>query len=420
MRAPIPRRGRRPRLILPHTTRSAVSTFDALSRLARSGALELEKGFEAIKAELGDALARGPRAAHLQTYRGYGTRERLHLFARALRGRPLDPSVEGQSTLRNLLDSFWRFETDEIPGAAVRARFGTVEHHTTTDEEGYVEFVMEVSRHQTEGDRWQSVEMSLDPGGGDPRTTALARVLVPGAEAEYGVISDIDDTVLVTGATRLRSLLKLTLLHNARTRLPFEGVGGLYRALEQGSDGQRLNPFFYVSSSPWNLYGLLDEFFARHRLPEGPILLRDLGLAADHWVSGDHDHKRRRIEDVLATFPALAFVLIGDSGQADPEIYAAVATANPGRVRAVLIRDVSEGPRSAAVRDLATATTAAGTPMLVVRDSGAAAELAVDLGLIPPAAVDRVAAARQIDQGSPTAAELLEDEGAGDDPPERD
>lgn len=388
-----------------------MSFLERLSRLGRSGAVRAEARFESLKAELARRLGLESSDVHIQPYRGYGTRERFHLSARVLRGRPLDPAVDDQGLWDNILDAYRRFESDEVPGALLEVRYGPVRGTHSTDDEGYLHLDLAVPAEAVGPEPWQEVELSLalpdDPGG---RIRARLPVLVPAAEAEVGVISDVDDTVLITGATSLLSTARLTFLHNARTRLPFKGVGGLYRALEAGSDGTRKNPFFYVSSSPWNLYDLLVDFFRHHRLPRGVFLLRDLGLTEEHWVTGGHDHKREKIEAILGTYPHLPFVLLGDSGQEDPEIYARVAADFPGRIRAIYIRDVTGPPRDAEVRAVAERTRAEGTPMLLVRDSLEAARDAVERGLMAEEALETVRVARDRDQARPTPEEALWDD----------
>lgn len=383
--------------------------LSTLSSLARDGAVHLEEGLDALKSEVSRRVGTQSDHLHLQPYRGFGTRERFVMTGRALRGKPLEPAEEDQGLWTNVLEAIRRFESDEIPHAPIHAEFGTVERSLTTDEEGYFDLDWRVPESQVGAEPWQKVSLTLhDPHDPDSTATATGRVLIPGEDAEFGIISDIDDTVLMTGATSLSSMARLTLLHNARTRLPFEGVAGLYRALEAGSDGARRNPLFYVSSSPWNLYDLLDDFFRHRDLPEGVILLRDLGLTEDHWLKSGHEHKRQKIERILALYPHLPFVLIGDSGQEDPEIYRSVVTAHPGRIPAIFIRDASPGTaRARDVAALAEETTRTGTLMALGEDSRSAAVLAVEAGLIPAAALETVGLALELDAQRPTAAEAL-------------
>jgi len=152
-------------------------------------------------------------------------------------------------------------------------------------------------------------------------------VLVPSPRARFGLISDIDDTIVSSNVTRKVRMVLTVALTNARTRKPFPGVAAFYRALHAG-----VNPVFYVSKSPWNLYPPLLEYLQVQELPVGPVLLRDFG-----WRR-EREHKRKAIEDILGAYPALPFVLIGDSGEQDAQIYGDVARRFPGRIRAIYIR----------------------------------------------------------------------------------
>jgi phosphatidate phosphatase APP1 len=173
-----------------------------------------------------------------------------------------------------------------------------------------------------------------------PNLQTQAEVLVPGKRAEFGVISDIDDTVLQTHVTRRLKMLWVTFVGNAYTRLPFEGTTELYQALAIGASGRAQNPFFYISKSPWNLYDFLIAFMDRHELPRGALFLRDLGVRQEAPL----DFKTSTIEQVLNTYPNLSFVLIGDSGERDPDIYLDIAARHPGRIRAIYIREVNQNP----------------------------------------------------------------------------
>jgi phosphatidate phosphatase APP1 len=197
---------------------------------------------------------------------------------------------------------------------------------------------------------------------------------VPAADAPFGVVSDLDDTVLITGATRLRELLVRSLLHDVHERELVPGAPELYRALTEGGA-----PLIYVSSSPWNLHAPLQRLLALHGMPRGPLILRDWGLGGERGHAG---HKRREIEAVLDDLPGTAFVLLGDTGQQDPGIYAQLAERRPERVAGVLLRHVGDERRAAEVRALGER---AQVPFHLVPDLGAAARLAEAHGWIDAA-----------------------------------
>jgi len=337
----------------------------------------------------------GSRVVRVEAYRGFGRPERVWVKGRVLRGMPIAPAREGDSLWLNLAATLQRFESDEVPGAKVRVRYPGGEQVLTADREGYVEGWLEPDPPLVSSDPWQQVEMELvEPllPGAEPFRTR-ARVLVPPpATARLGVISDLDDTVVRTDvASRLR-MAKNVFFGNAHTRMPFPGVAAFYRALEIGRDGRARNPFFYVSSSPWNLFEVLAEFLELRKIPAGPLLLRDWGASSvDPGEGGHAGHKTRHIKTILALYPDLPFILVGDSGQEDPEIYHRAVHDHPERIRAVYIRNVSRGPeRVEAIRKLAAEVEKAGSTLILADDTLAAARHAAEKGWIDPAALPEI------------------------------
>jgi phosphatidate phosphatase APP1 len=324
------------------------------------------------------------RHVELHAFRGYGTPTRLRLRGRVLRSTGLVRSRLGDSTLGNLRNAFRRFESDEVPGALVAARAalgGQV--RARSDEEGYFEVVIDLPRPLADPRVWEPVELELlePPGPAEP-ARATGQVLVP-RDPQYAVISDLDDTVLRSNATSLWQMARLTLLHNAHTRLPFEGVAGFYQALQRGRDGEACNPVFYVSNSPWNLYDLLEDFLDLQGIPRGPLLLRDWSLRT---LKAGEGHKLAAIEALLGCYPGVPVVLVGDSGERDPEIYRRVALRHPGRVLAVYVRDVAPA-RHRAITAIAAELAGHGVDLVVSPDTEAARRHALDHGLIVAAAL---------------------------------
>jgi phosphatidate phosphatase APP1 len=283
-------------------------------------------------------------------YRGYGDAGRLWLRGRVLESKGLEKPQASAGTWDNLIRMLHRFESDEVAYARLRATFGERQAEVSADEEGYFEVSFDalgcLEPEPAAGRRWREVGLELlaprRPGQPGP-VRAKAQVLTPPASARLGVISDIDDTIIKTGAYDLVRNWRTILLHSAESRIPFRGVAAFYRALERGAAAEPVNPIFYVSSSPWNLYDLLERFIELHGIPAGPMFLRDFGLDRTKLIAGSHrDHKVRAIERLFAFYPELSFVLVGDSGQHDAAIYAEMVRRHPGRVLAVYIRDVTE------------------------------------------------------------------------------
>ncbi len=360
----------------------------------------------------------GDRPLRIDAYRGFGRPERAWVKARVLRGNPVAPARAADSVWINLSAMLQRFESDEVPGAQVRVRYPGGEQVVKTDREGYFECWFEPNPPFPTGESWHLVEMELiDPPSPHPVRTQ-ARVLVPPRTAKFGVISDLDDTVIRTDvASRLR-MAKHVFLGNAHTRTPFPGVAAFYRALEHGLSEHAHNPVFYVSSSPWNLFDVLSEFLELKGIPAGPLFLRDWGInTADPGEGGHLGHKLRHIRIILELFPDLPFILVGDSGQEDPEIYHKAVVEYPERILAVYIRNVSRAPeRGDAIRALAAEVEKAGSTLILADDTAAAARHAAESGWIAAEALAEVGAVANAEQPPPTEAlqQTNEELSAGD------
>jgi len=344
----------------------------------------LEEWFDRLRFGLKRRTGRiGP--VEILPYRGHGTRDTLFLKGRVLEMVGTAPPSADDSRRRNLRNMARRFWSSEIPHARVRASHGGHELEEVADEEGFFDLRFELEEPLEGGTGWHPVEIELlwPQAGEGSGARARGSVLVP-AGARFGVISDLDDTVIRSSATDLLKMARIVLLRNAHTRLPFEGVGDFYRALQLGPSEEDFNPIFYVSSSPWNLYDVLEDFLDVHGVPAGPLFLKDWSPT----TLRDHDrHKLGVIRTLLTTYPDLPFVLIGDSGERDPEIYRQIVYEHPGRIRAIYIRDVTTGERDAAVHAIAGELKNFGVEMLLTADTVEAAEHAAEKGLISPNAL---------------------------------
>jgi phosphatidate phosphatase APP1 len=286
-----------------------------------------------------------------------------------------------------------------IPFASLELRLGGAVERVRADNLGYFDAWLRPPRPLAADRVWHEVDVSLlaplDPRQGPVRGTAEVRLAGP--RARFVVVSDLDDTVVRTGATRLLSLLRESFTGNAYTRVPFPGVAALYRALREGASGVEENPLLFVSRSPWNLHDLLDQFLRIHGIDERPIvLLRRWGLTEEGLSLADvKGLKYRVVNELLDLHAGLPFVLVGDSGQKDPEIYREVIRRSPGRVLAVYIRNVTRDPaRGEAIRALAREVADQGASLVLAADTLEMARHAARHGWIAPAAVAAVAGER--------------------------
>lgn len=334
--------------------------------------------FRRIRRTLGIA-----RPLRVVPYRGYGTARRACIKARVQEDRGAPPTSARRSLLGTAMASYKRYATVEIPRAELRIEWGDRAWNARTDDEGFMDLWVEPPPGARPG--WNQVSLEvLSPRDGTPPAKTTAPVLIIDRDAELGIISDIDDTVIVTGVTNPLKRAYALFLTDHRTRLPFEGVSEFYLALHEGRAAAPGNPVFYVSSSPWNLYEHLDHFMIINEIPPGPILLRDWGLTRTGFApGGGHGHKLDKIREVLDALPELPFVLIGDSGQEDAEHYRTIVREQGDRILAVYIRVAHRRVgRDDELSRIAREVRELGSEMIIVDDTVAAAQHAAQRGFI--------------------------------------
>jgi phosphatidate phosphatase APP1 len=357
---------------------------------------------------------RGPGDIIIRSYRGYGTREEIFVIGRVLRQPGAARPARESQLRRDLRDVLRRFVRWGAGDREVVARIAGAEQRLTTDRHGYFRLHMAVQLPPSTR-RWHEVQLALadDPAG---ETETTAEVYVPPEKAQCVIISDIDDTIMDTGVASKLTMLWRLFVQTAHARVAFPGIAALCRALHHGVPGDERNPMLYVSRAPWSIYEVLDEFFRLHRIPVGPVLfLREWGLTLQHPLPRRaKGHKRDLITNMLALYHDLPFVLIGDSGQRDPEIYAEVVAAHPGRVHAIFIRNVSrDAERERAIEALAKQVAKAGSSLVLAVETFAMAEHAAKHGLISAAACREVLAECEALEGAQRSGPTLVVEGRG-------
>ncbi|MEX2230642.1 MAG: phosphatase domain-containing protein [Cyclobacteriaceae bacterium] len=369
----------------------------------------IESNFDDLAFTLRKRL-RSDDPLQIVTYRSYGTVNRLYVKGRVLRDKGIRKATDRDTVWNNLLSMYKRFESDEVPDARLKLTFQDETYTATTDDEGYFTINLITKVPITWIDMWHEIEVELieAPYSFVERIKNTAHVLVPPADAEYGIISDIDDTVVKTTATNLLAMSRNTFFHNAHSRLPFAGVSEFYKSLQLGRNGKRNNPFFYVSSSPWNLYDLLIDFLDLNDIPEGPLLLRDFGLNPKNESSDHMGHKFKEIKNILLAYPHLNFVLIGDSGQEDPKIYREIVSRFPGRILAIYIRDVQLADREKMAIEISKTFTEDKVEMIIVDNTVEAAEHAARNGLIFTEEIPKIVVDKKQDKGEIPGKEKVE------------
>lgn len=327
-------------------------------------------------------------------FRGFAGADRVCVLGQVMRGVSKRLELTSDSGLRKRglskrLARTWRLLiSPTVPQAWVRISFGAQQQVTETDRHGFFFSCFEADPGDGDARRQPFSVQLLSPSPG----SATGEVLVAPQSAQRLVISDIDDTVVYTGVARKLRMLWNLFSKGSRSRIPFPGIAALYRGLHAGQAGDEHNPLIYVSRGPWSIYPVLEEFFERNNIPIGPLLLREWGITWRHpYPRLARRHNHDMIELVLKVYRELPVILIGDSGQHDPELYSEFVHRYPGRIEAVYIRDLAPGSeRSQAIRKLAGELQSTRAELVIAHNSLDMARDAARRGWLPQSTLGEV------------------------------
>ncbi|GAB4098389.1 App1 family protein [Sinomonas halotolerans] len=270
----------------------------------------------------------GDYDAQVVAYRGYGSTERVRVLARVMYARR---GLHGAEDTFNNVRGWVSFTSVPIQHAAVTVEIGGTTAVVHADSGGVVDAMVDVEL--TPG--WHEVRLSAD--GAEP---GVGEVFVVAPDTRFGIVSDIDDTVMVTALPRPFLALWNTFVLSERARTPTPGMAVL---LDRLATEHPSAPVIYLSTGPWNAAPTLARFLGRNMYPAGPLLLTDWGMTPDRWFRSGREHKHHNLERLAAEFPDMRWLLVGDNGQHDESIYAEFAAAHPESVAAVAIRQLSPG-----------------------------------------------------------------------------
>jgi phosphatidate phosphatase APP1 len=222
-----------------------------------------------------------------------------------------------------------RFLTVTVPDTDVGVRVGGRSYHVSSGKAGMVDAVvptrLPAGLHEAE----LSVTGSF---------AVCAPLHVVGRDQGIGVVSDIDDTVMVTALPRPLLAAWNTFVRHESKRRPVPGMAAFLHELRAEDPDA---PVMYVSTGAWNVAPSLAHFLERHGYPAGPLLLTDWGPTDEAWFRSGREHKRTSLRRLLRELPHLRWALVGDDGQHDPGLYEELVTEAPDRVRVVAIRQLS-------------------------------------------------------------------------------
>ncbi|SFN39407.1 App1 family protein [Salegentibacter flavus] len=288
----------------------------------------------------------------LKLYRGYVNEQELVVFGHLFKSLAPDRYRMDRRGLRHAVSVFQMFRIKPLKNIQIRLKFKNKEVVTKTLDDGYFRFNLPFNEKLDSG--WHTYEVSAEFSGYGIVETG--EILKP-YESKLAIITDIDDTFLISHSNNFFKKLYVLLLRNINKRKIFDDVVEHYQYLSlAGQDeAQASNSFFYVSSSEWNLYGFIHEFAVMHQLPKAVIKLKKIKTGISDFLltgRGSHDHKFEKVKDIISFYPNLKYVLLGDDSQKDPDIYERICKIFPENIRAVYIRQTTSRKKNKVVEVL--------------------------------------------------------------------
>ncbi|HUX69135.1 MAG TPA: phosphatase domain-containing protein [Cellulomonadaceae bacterium] len=298
-------------------------------------------------------LRRRGWALRIEPFTCYGGAGWVRVLARTVLAPPGADRARSRSAP---LRGWRRFAIAQLSGVAIEVEIAGERRRAVADRGGYVDSV--VPSDLPSG--WHTIRLSVSSTSG-----VVAHVLVVDPSARTGMVSDIDDTVMVTNVPRPLLAAWNALVRDENARQPVPGMAVLYDRLTRDAP---IAPVFYLSTGAWNSEPALVRFLHRHGYPRGPLLLTDWGPTQTGWFRSGREHKRAELRRLVHDFPTIAWLLVGDDGQHDPQLYRELANEHPDHVNAIVIRRLTP-----AQQVLAHGSTVASDASATVRDDPGAA-----------------------------------------------
>lgn len=319
----------------------------------------------------------------VKVYHGYGNGKKVVIFGHVFLFSPVPRKRYSKNFLTNTFALLRLFIVQPYPKAHLKVQWNDQWVYTQSEKDGFFRFELDVVAPVEPG--WHDVQVLLMGSNKDkePFTSGKGVYYVP-FRNQYAFISDIDDTFLISHSSNLRKRLYVLLTENAHSRKPFDGVVRHYQLLARaGATHVQSNPFFFVSSSEWNLYDYIREFAIKQQLPQGVYLLNQLKLFKEIWKTGQNNHSTKfmRIVRIVEAYPEQQFILLGDDTQEDPTIYASIVSHFPGRIVAVYLRKVRKKTKPTVLPAIEK-MVAAGVACCYFAHSREAIEHSTSIGLI--------------------------------------
>ncbi|MCH2489353.1 MAG: DUF2183 domain-containing protein [Flavobacteriales bacterium] len=317
----------------------------------------------------------------ISIYRGYMNDKELTISGHVFKSwAPSQYSIEKRA-IKHGLSILKMFTIKPMPNETVILHFQDQTVSTKTLDDGYFNFKIPFNKNLESG--WHACTIQCDIGKFN--IISNGEILKPHT-GRYGIISDIDDTFLVSHSANFFKKLYVLLTQNIDNRKVFDDVPKHYQALSKAgqTNEDSYNSFFYVSSSEWNLYSFIVAIANKYHLPKAVLKLKKIKAGLGDFLftgSGSHDHKFEKIKEIISFYPELDYVLLGDDSQRDPFLYERICKVFPKNIKTIYIRQTRKKPKEK-VREVLQNIGSMGVDYLYFEDSSKAIAHSKEIGLM--------------------------------------
>lgn len=267
-------------------------------------------------------------------YPGYGSTTSIRVLARVLLTRNPRPGSRLDRKIKKRSESVrgWRsFIAIPVADVEVTVKINGYTEKVKADRGGVIDVALPVQLSAGA----HTVHIQAEDS-----EVAEATIYVVDPKTRYGIICDVDDTVMVTALPRLFLAAWNSFVLDEHARVPTPGMAVLVSKLMDTRPGM---PMIYLSTGAWNVAPTLTRFLSRNLYPHGSMLLTDWGPTTDRMFRSGRAHKEAQLRRLASEFPKIKWILIGDDGQHDETIYGEFQDEFPQNVAAVVIRQLSDG-----------------------------------------------------------------------------
>lgn len=268
-------------------------------------------------------------------YRSFGNGTRVYVSGHIFESYGVKPPARG-SLFQNLVQMFKRYTLKPAPHISVIVHIGDKKFPLVADAHGFYKGTLDVALPEK--------KMSYTVTTSDNEALAKSYLYIFG-QTGTGVLSDIDDTILLSYVNQWYRMFWLLIAKNALTRHPVPQISRILETIQGFNNNVLPSDFYYVSNSEWNLYDFLVDFFEENNLPDGVFMLQRFKEGFRDALFSSHEkdnHKPESLRFILDFFGEKKFILLGDNGQRDLEIYSNICKEYTSRIEAVIIRDVGK------------------------------------------------------------------------------